>query len=213
MKQKKFLILMCFVFSFKFLSGQTLQPEDPSLLPEKAVNIVKTPSYTPKTDLINLIEQKGLYPYKGHTCEDASISSELGADGKKYGTNEYSKIFLNITQYGQGGKEIFNSTKPYDLTLIQLQDYAASLQREVLSAGVTRNVITKDVRDGKIVIAVDVVDCPEGKYKQYTLVQYKSAALMGTTIINITGSYYSSDNSLAEQIHSETLEKISHGLN
>ncbi len=206
MISKIYLVLSCLIILAKGVPAQTLQPEDPSYLPSISVNVKKTPSYTPKSDLINIMEQNGLYPYKGQECQDLSMSFTEADDGKKYASNEFAGINLRITQYGSQGKMIFNQLKPYDETIRQLQEFAASSKMEADNVGTrkSRNVISKDASHGKMVLVKDIITCMESKYSQYTVISFRSVALVGTTILNIMGSYNSDDELLANKIHAET---------
>ncbi len=214
MLRKTYFISACIIFAASSLTAQVLQPEDPSYLPSSTVNVKKTPNYTAKNELINVIEQKGLYPYKGHDCDDLSMSFEEDNDGKKYGCNEFSSISLRVTQYGTQGKIIFTQLKPYDEELKQLQEFESSSKAEPDNIGSrkSRDVITKAVTNGKMVLVKDVITCAESKYKQYSLIYFRSVALIGTTIVNITGSFNSDDDLMAGKIHSEIMEKLNKGF-
>lgn len=213
-----YIVFICFIFSSQLLlaqdAGTTLQAEDPSYLPASSVNIKKSPGSTPKSEVINAIEQSGLYPYKGHACEDVSMSFEVGDNNKTYGSNEYCSINLRIVQYGSQAKEIFNQLKPYDITLRELQGFASSSKTEPDPNGSrkSRTVNEADVTNGKMVLVIDVIECVESHYKEYTVIHYRSAALVGTTIITIMGTYYYEEEALAKKIHSEIIENINKGF-
>lgn len=214
MKRKIHFIIAFVFFSIQSIHAQDLgiklQAEEPSYFPQKTVNLKKTPSYTAKSDIINSIEQKGLIPYQGHACETSSSSFEEGENGKSYGSDEYAQINLKIIQYGPAGKQIFNQLKPYDESKRELAEYASSSKTEMDNVGTrkSRVILPKDFADGKIVFVKDVIQCTESHYKEYTVIQFRSIALIGTTIINIDGFYNSDDENIAKNIRSEILANI-----
>ena len=218
MQNRNYLLLLCFILSSQLLCAQVpalnLQPEEPSYLPAISVNVKKTPSYTPKTELINIIEQNGQYPYNGHECEDASASFEEGDNGTRYGSDEYSGIKLRITQYGAQAKQIFSQLKPFDEVIRQLQQFASSSTTEPDNVGTrkSRKVTTIDVTSGKMVLVNDIITCAESHYKEYSVTSFRSVALIGTTIINIMGTYNNDDIVLAKKIHLEILGMINKGF-
>lgn len=179
-------------------------------LPDKAENIRYTPT-SPPNNMFLLVEQRGMVPYKGRSCNDASEAFTSNEDGSKsYGDNEWIEIHLQIQHYKKDGKITFDQIMQYNPPATDLNKKRNAFQAETNPDGTPAKNDLKiiDVADGKMLVINKNHDCVETKYKEYTSTYYYSYAVVGTTIIWIDAGYNTPDAALAVKMHNEIIEKI-----
>ncbi len=187
----------------------SVRAEETSLLPADAA-AVKIQS-APANDMMVAIEQSGFVPYKGRSGSDASTVFETGEDGTEYGDNEFTKVNLSVMHYKAAFKDAFN-------TLLQMAHPSMNLQQEednAKSGGtphgdmlLSRSVNRTPVDEGEMLLITDAIKCVESQYPNYVQTTFKSYAVVGTSIISISGTYNSTDAKLARRIHNETVANI-----
>jgi len=202
-----YLLLVLLVVSLSFCSSA--MAEDASLLPADAVN-VKMQS-APANEMMVMIEQSGFIPYKGHSASDASTAFEAGADGTEYGDNEYTKVSLSVMHYKAAFKAAFDQ-------MMQLAHPSLNMQQEEANAKsggsphgdmlIARSVNRIPVESGELLLITDVVKCIESQYPNYAQTTWQSYAVVGSSIISLSGNYNNSDAKLARRIHNETIANI-----
>ena len=185
------------------------QAQDVSFLPADAVN-VKTIA-APANDTMTMIEQTGFVPYKGHSASDASTAFETGEDGTQYGDNEYTKVSLSLMQYSTAAKGAFDQ-------MLQIAHPSLALRQEEESAKsggtphgdmlLARSVNRLPLSDGEMLLITDVIKCVEAQYPNYAQTTWQSYAVIGSSIIKLSGFYNSTDAKLARRIHTETIANI-----
>jgi hypothetical protein len=197
----KKILLVTFTLAVGLLAAQT------SYLPDNAANIKHTPS-GPDNPMFKIVGQSGSIPYKGHNCDDQSGSFEEGADGKKYGDLEYATLKLHIQHYTAEGKFTFDNIMKYTPPAEELKRFEESARAEN-GPDYKRTVTNKELPDGRMVLVNDLYStCVENKYKSYNYVHFSAYALIGSTLIKITGDYYSSDQAFAEKVYRDVVEKV-----
>lgn len=179
--------------------------QEPSYLPANAVVQSKTPESATNPHL-TVVEQRGLVPCKGHSCDDESMSYEEGPDGKQYGCNDYCSVQLQIQHYTEQGKLMFDQFMQYTPPLAQIKEYQNGIGSAAPNA--KRKVVSKDLPGGRMVLYTDLSACVESKYKEYSYTVFKSVTAVGTTVINLQGGYYSADPAVAEKIYNDVLAQI-----
>jgi len=204
MKNKPVLIILLFisVIQLNFAGAQGT-----SYLPANAVNVTHTPGSGVANSMFTLIEQRGLVPYKGRTCNEESESFTENQEGKKFGANEYVSAHVLIQHYTQQGKLTFDQILQYSHPASELKKFEAAAMNDV-PGGASRSVINKEATDGRIAIQNDLIQCIESKFKDFHTIFFRSYAITGTTIVTIDGSYNSDDVSIAEKVHNEIVSNI-----
>ncbi|NLF96321.1 MAG: hypothetical protein GX569_06245 [Candidatus Riflebacteria bacterium] len=202
-----YLLFVLLVVSLSFCGFVSAQ--DASLLPADAVN-VKVQS-APANEMMVMIEQSGFIPYKGHSASDASTAFEAGADGTEYGDNEYTKVSLSVMHYKAAFKSTFDQ-------MIQLAHPSLNMQQEEENAKsggsphgdmlITRSVNRIPVEAGELLLITDVIKCIESQYPNYAQTTWQSYAVVGSSIVSLSGTFNSSDAKLARRIHNETIANI-----
>ncbi|PKL47215.1 MAG: hypothetical protein CVV42_13690 [Candidatus Riflebacteria bacterium HGW-Riflebacteria-2] len=202
-----YILFVLLVASLSFCSFARAQ--DASLLPADAVN-VKMQS-APANEMMVMLEQSGFIPYKGHSGSDASTVFEAGEDGTEYGDNEYTKVSLSIMYYKASFKAAFDQ-------MIQLAHPSLNMQQEEENAKsggtpygdmlLARSVNRTPVNDGEMLLITDVIKCIESQHPNYAKTNWQSYAVVGSSIISLSGSYNSSDAKLARRLHNETVANV-----
>jgi hypothetical protein len=199
-----------FVLMLVFLSYCSFAvAEEASLLPADAVNVKI--QIAPANETMVMIEQSGFVPYKGHSGSDASSAFEAGEDGTEYGDNEYTKVSLSVMHYKAAFKSTFDQ-------MIQVAHPSLNMQQEEENAKsggtphgdmlIARSVNRIPVEAGELLLITDVIKCVESQYPNYAQTTWKSYAVVGSSIINLSGTFNSSDAKLARRIHNETIANI-----
>jgi len=202
-----YFLFVLLVVSLSFCGFANAQ--DASLLPADAVN-VKTQT-APANETMVMIEQSGFVPYKGHSGNDASTAFETGDDGTEYGDNQYTKVSLSVMHYKAAFKATFDQ-------MLQLAHPSLNMQQEEENAKsggsqhgdmlITRSVNRIPVEAGELLLITDVIKCIESQYPNYAQTTWKSYAVVGSSIISLSGTFNSSDAKLARRIHNETIANI-----
>ncbi|PKL45176.1 MAG: hypothetical protein CVV41_03540 [Candidatus Riflebacteria bacterium HGW-Riflebacteria-1] len=200
---------LCFFLLVMLAVCSAGQAENASLLPADAVN-VKTQTAS-ANDTMVIIEQTGFVPYKGHSGSDASNAFETGEDGTEYGNNEYTRVSLRLMQYKSAFKAAFDQ-------MLQIAHPSLALQQEEESAKsggtphgdmlLARSVNRLPLSDGEMLLITDVIKCVDAQYPNYALTTWQSYAVIGSSIIKLSGFYNSTDAKLARRIHTETIANI-----
>ncbi len=188
------------------LASLVVVAQEPSYLPPTAVNIIRTFGGPPNS-MFSLFEQRGWVPYKGVGCDDASTAFEEGADGKRYGNNEYVEVYVLIQHYKPDGKFTFDLIMQNALPQGELKEYKESAKGNIPD-GVIRTVTEKDVNNGKMIIKVDRSGCIMSQHSETTTIYFKSYAIIGATLVGIRAFYYSTDATFAEKLHNEVVGQI-----
>lgn len=199
-----------FVLMLVFLSYCSFAvAEEASLLPADAVNVKI--QIAPANETMVMIEQSGFVPYKGHSGSDASSAFEAGEDGTEYGDNEYTKVSLSVMHYKAAFKSTFDQ-------MIQVAHPSLNMQQEEENAKsggtphgdmlIARSVNRIPVEAGELLLITDVIKCVESQYPNYAQTTWKSYAVVGSSIISLSGTFNSSDAKLARRIHNETIANI-----
>lgn len=189
------------------MHGKYAEAQGPSYLTANAVNVTHTPGSGVANNLFTIIEQRGLVPYKGRSCDDISESFTETEDGKKYGDNEYVSVHVHMQYYTQQAKSIFDQILQYNHPATELKKFETTSRNDA-QGGNYRSLVNKETTDGRMVIQNDLLSCTESKYKEFHNIFFRSYAIIGTAIVVIDGSYNSDDESLAEKIHSEIVSNM-----
>jgi hypothetical protein len=182
------------------LSAQT------SYFPSTALRVQNTPDPGPNP-MFRMIEQTALMPYKGRACDDASTGFE-DDHGKQRGNNEFYPARLRIQHYYPDGKPIFDQIIQSNQPAAELRSQEENYRGESLNQ-VKRSITTTKTAEGKLMIVLDEHnDCVGSKYKSYSHIEFHSYAIVGSTLINLSGGYNNSDPSFAHKLLNEIVAKI-----
>lgn len=181
--------------------------DDAVFLPDDAVNVRTVQA--PANDTMVMTEQSGFIPYKGRSSGDASTAFEAGDDGTEYGNNEYTKVSLSIMHYQEAFEDAFDQ-------MLQIAHPSLALQQKEESAKsgggsdllLSRSVNRMPVKAGELLLITDVIRCIESQYPNYVQTTWQSYAVVGTSIITLSGNYNSSDANLARRIHNGAVANI-----
>jgi len=184
--------------------------EDISYLPADALSVQTVAA--PANEMMVMIEQSGLIPYKGHSSSDASMAFETGEDGTEYGDNEYTRVSLSLMHYKAAFKDSFDQRLQLAHPSLALQQAETDAKSGGSSIGgmtlLARSINRIAADDGEMLLITNSIQCVESQYPTFAQTSYQSYAVVGSSIIMISGTYNSSDAKLARRIHNETVARI-----
>jgi hypothetical protein len=184
-----------------------LHGQSPVLLPPDAV--VMESHRGGSAEFATAIEESGLVPYRGHSCDDVS-SSFREVKGRQLGNNEWAQVTVNVLRYGAGARFAFDQNMQFASPADALREAEAEARSGTDPHGsrIDRTIRNGEAPHGRMLLIRDAMRCIESKYQRYDMTDFESFAVVGTTIVRIKGQYNSADPAIAEKVHAAVVAKV-----
>lgn len=198
------IILICLLITLLVAPASSQK----TYLPDKSEFLRLSPS-SPPNEMFTIMEQRGLVAYRGQDCDDGE-GTGLWEDekGKKYGSNHWIDVHLQIQHYKPAGKFTFDNIMQYNPPSLDLNKKEALYKEELVAGDISRKINIIDVANGKMLVVKDVNTCVQSKFDKYATIFVISYAIIGTTIVWLDANFYNEDVTLAIKIHNEVVDKI-----
>ena len=171
-------------------------------LPPNAINVKTSDVRQPG---IRIFDQSGLLPYNGRCCFDVG-TLWWTVDGKEVHDNEYFEVGLGFLQFdGESGKlmmDQYRRNSPVDGLVEEFRDKMRKPQKGQFEP------VLLDVLGGKLMVWQEKIGCAQAQYSSYVRTNFKGVSMTQWTVLSISGSYNSSDGSIALSVYNQIASSV-----